>query len=358
MAVHPFDKTLILDNLAPWCFRVLPSLIVHEIIAILPISAEAGFWLLTIASLAVATGATMWFLQGLGLATGPAVAGGLAFVVLGPATGFTLFDYALVDPEAFALLALVCASVVHRRGVLLFISLALLAATKEMYVLGIIFAVVWSLEHRDWRMAGWAGAATAACMGIQAALHHWLVFPANPHETVTEFKWVLRTIYHNPLFLLGRAIATTVGTWNILLPFAALQLIHQPRIWRSWAFSLVLVAASLEPFVSGDVERLVVDAFPIMIAASVFEIEYLAQRTGFSRWLFWVPALGVGATWWYVFYTTFPYFANYGFNKNALMRGETVAIGIASVAILAWIGYRWTTRDRGRAFSVVHETKQ
>jgi hypothetical protein len=58
----------------------------------------------------------------------------------------------LVDPAAFALLALALALAVHRRGALLLATLLVFAATKETALIGAGFGVFWAFEKRDWKL--------------------------------------------------------------------------------------------------------------------------------------------------------------------------------------------------------------
>ena len=89
-----------------------------------------------------------------------------------------------------------------------------------------------------------------------------------------------------------------MDAWNILLPLAILQVIHRPRVWRSLAFVSVLVIVYAQLIIAANTGRLVVYAFPVVIAAAVFEVEYLAGRLQVSRWLLWVPALTLELVWW------------------------------------------------------------
>jgi hypothetical protein len=93
-------------------------------------------------------------------------------------------------------------------------------------------------------------------------------------------------------------VSGTVDAWNILLPLAILQIIHRPWVWRSLAFVSVLVSVYAQLVIAANTGRLVVYAFPVVIAAAVFEVKYLAGRLQVSRWLLWVPALTLELVWW------------------------------------------------------------
>lgn len=277
MATHPFSMEALVRE-PPFCWRILVPLIVH----IMPVPAPTGFWFLTVLGLAVATLALEWFLRGLDLPPAAASAGGFAFVLLGPAVGFTLWDYMLVDPVSFALLALALGCAVHRRGPLLLATLLIFAAMKETALVGAAFGIFWAFEKRDWQLLRWAVSGLLGVIGIIAVIR--LAIPASaPYSYLTEMQTIL---------------SATVDAWNVLLPLAILQLIHRPRVWRSLAFVSVLIIANAQLIIAANTQRLVVYAFPVVIAAAVFEIEYLAGRLQVSRWLLWVPALTLEFVWW------------------------------------------------------------
>jgi len=279
MATHPFSMDALVRE-APFCWRILVPLIVY----ILPVPAPTAFWILTVLALMVATLALEWFLLGLGLPPAAASAGGSAFVLIGPVTGFTLWDYMLVDPAAFALLALA--------------TLLIFAATKEKALIGAAFGVFWAVEKRDWRLLRWAVGGLVGVIAIIALIR--LAIPANaPYSYLTEMQNIHAK--YTPTwsaFEQQTILSGTVDAWNILLPLAILQIIHRPRVWRSLAFVSVLVIVYAQLIVAANTGRLVVYAFPVVVAAAVFEVEYLAGRLQVSRWLLWVPALTLELVWW------------------------------------------------------------
>ena len=293
MATHPFSMDALVRE-PPFCWRILVPLVVY----ILPLPVPTAFWLLTVLSLAVATLALEWFLVGLGLPLAAASAGGFTFVLLGPATGFTLWDYMLVDPAAFALLALALAFAVHRRGPLLLATLLLFAATKETALIAAAFGVFWAVEKRDWKLLRWAVCGLVGVIAIIALIR--FAIPAKaPYSYLTE----MQTIHakYTPTwsaFEQQTILSGTVDAWNILLPLAILQVIHRPRVWRSLAFVSALVIVYAQLIIAANTGRLVVYAFPVVIAAAVFEVEYLAGRLQVSRWLLWGPALTLEFVWW------------------------------------------------------------
>jgi hypothetical protein len=93
----------------------------------------------------------------------------------------------------------------------------------------------------------------------------------------------------------GRLLLALVGAWGILFPLA----LASRWFWRTPAFWLMWLAATAQVFVSHDIERVVVYAFPVMIAASCFTIEGLAKWLNVSRWWLWVPVLALELSWSY-----------------------------------------------------------
>jgi hypothetical protein len=144
----------------PYCWRILVPLLAH----ILPFSLRMNFWLTTLAGLALTTWAVSWLLKG--FAQDAVLAGTLSFLLLGPATAFTLWDDMLVDPLAFAWITLAIAAMVHRRGWVLIGALVLGAFTKESILLAVGFALLWTIEQRDWAFWRWVAAGTIGCFGV------------------------------------------------------------------------------------------------------------------------------------------------------------------------------------------------
>jgi hypothetical protein len=339
MAQHPFGPQALVHE-PPFCWRLLAPLIVH----VMPMSAIAGFWWLTVLSLIGATLALMWFLRGLGLPRGATVAGGSAFVLLTYVSGFTLWDYMLVDPLAIALLTLTMACAVHRRGPLLVLTLLALAVTKETALLGGLFGLVWAWEHRDARMVRWASAGLAAAALVFVAIH--VVVPADqPYNVLTQLR-LWSGIRHNSLaYFESRASASMVDAWSVLLPLAALQLLHAPRVWRMRSFIILLAGAYAQMFIASDVQRLVVYASPVVIAACAFEVEYLARWSTISRWWFWGPTLLLEAVWWLGTYATW-----YRAVRTPLVLvliGHSIwVVLLIECAFAGAIGVRWLSQRR------------
>lgn len=301
LAIQPFGSSNPLAQQAPFLWRLLTPLIVH----VLPVSPVYGFWLVTLAGLVGTVLALEWLLSGLGLLFPAVLAGGFAFVLLGPATGFLLWDDMLVDPLALCLLALIVAAAIHQHGKLL-LSLVLLGAlAKEVTLLGTVFAVLWGWK-RCREMVGWSLAALALGMLVQTLLRI-LILPTPPYTFLSAFEISTGYTSFSPLSFLelcgyegARLIESLLGAWGIMLPLAVLQLRHVPQFWRTYSTFLVLaIGAILQILIATDLERLVIYGFPAIIAACCFEVEYLAARWQCSRWYFWLPVFFIEGAFWF-----------------------------------------------------------
>ena len=287
MAQQPFGSSNPAAHNAPFAWRLLTPLLVY----LLPLPTLTGFWIVTLLGLAAATLALVWLLRGFGLPEETAIAGGLAFVFLMPATGFTLFDDKLVDPLAFALLTLALAACVHRRGWLQLLSLTLCALDKETALFGAIFAIAWSWQQRDRLLLRWS---LASLFVVLAALTLMRVFiPASDYNLSSTLFYVTVDSVVNPI----RLVLAFDGAWGILLPlaFASRWFRHCPAAWLLW------LAATAQVCISYDIERVVVYAFPVMIAASCWTIETLAKSWHISRWWLWMPVFALELSWTYTY---------------------------------------------------------
>ncbi len=341
LAAQPFGSPDPLAHEAPFLWRLLTPLIVH----LLPFPLLTSFWLVTLVGLAGATLALEWLLVGLKLSPLAMLAGGVAFVLLGPATGFNLWNYALVDPLALCLLALIVGCAIHRHGRLL-VALTLLGAlTKEVTLLGALFALAWAWKQNrallPWAMSALIGG------GALLILLRLLLPPANSYTLISAFE---ETAYFHSLslasvlallvFEASRLIQAISATWGALLPLALLQLRHTPRFWHANpAFLVLIVGSILQIFIATDVERLAVYGFPGIIAACCFEIEDLAVYWKHMYWVIWLSILLIQAAQWWLYAAWPP--ESKGFSSPAitdpLHRVVEIGILLATAGVLVWL---------------------
>ncbi len=269
MAVTPFWNSAAPYE-APYCWRLLGPLLLH----VWPFDLSLGFFCLSALSLFGTTLAVVWLLSGLNLPARSASGGGVAFVLLGAGAAYNLHHYNLIDPLAFLFLALVLAALANRRGPVVAASLVLLAVTKETVLIAIITSVIWAAFARDHMLRLWVAAGSVLSFLLLEAIR--LGVPASTHYSLfREFTSIYVPLPRLP-DLWRIAIGASGLTWGILLPIAALQLVHAPRVWRNPALTMLISLATAQILVASDTERVVIVGFPAMIAATAFEVEYLA----------------------------------------------------------------------------------
>lgn len=331
LAQQPFGASTPFAREPPYVWRLLTPVLVH----MLPLPTTTGFALVTLVGLAGATLALVWLLRGLELPRGAAVAGGIAFVCLMPATGFTIYDGMVVDPLAFACLTLALAAAVHQRGVLLLVALVLCAFDKEVAVFGAVFAVAW-FWGRNLLYLRWSIACLVITLLVLFSIHS-LIHGSRPYGLLGTALYVDQQALQQGV-LGQRLLLATVGTWGILLPLACAAL----RFWRSPANLLFLLGATAQVFVSSDVERVVVYAFPVIIAACCCTIEHLATAWRVSRWLLWLPVFALELSW------SYTYAPDYFFTIKQGHLVEVVALSLLTLAVLGWQLWQWWVRRRLR----------
>jgi hypothetical protein len=357
MALHPLSDPTSVAHDPPFAYRLLTPLIVHALYTI-GVSIATGYWLVTVAGLFGTTVALQWFLRGLHLSRGASVAGGLAFVLLGPASGLALWSYEGVEPVALLLLVLACGCAVHGRGWALVLVGALGGAAKEVVALGCVFALLWAWSRRDRVLLWWSVGGLAAFAATAGAIR--VVWPARQGVYSISFAfyyvydYLLRASgtggWHAVEYVATRLLAATVGTWTVLLPIALLQFWHAPRVWDRWPMLLVLVAgAAAQIIVAIDLERLAVYGFPAVLAACCFEVEYAAEHLRVSRWLLWLPILAAQVYWWLPYagwrhpYDGFPTLGVLDLPHQALTLFIAAAVAVTVLAMSRHAHARHTT---------------
>jgi hypothetical protein len=135
-------------------------------------------------------------------------------------------------------------------------------------------------------MQYWVGAGAALSLLLLLAIRSGI--PGSPsYSLFHEFSSIYIPI--PPFKDLARILIGATGlTWGVLLPLASLQLVHAPRMWRRYpGLAILLCLATAQILVAWDTERVVIGGFAAVIAATAFEIEFLASRTGLRAIYLW-----------------------------------------------------------------------
>ncbi|HEY2643471.1 MAG TPA: hypothetical protein VGI56_06960 [Galbitalea sp.] len=267
---------------APYCWRLLGPTLLH----FWPYDLPTGFFLLASVSLFGTTLAVGWLLLGLGSSRFSAGAGAVCFVLLGPGAAFNLKHYHLIDPLAFFFLTLTLGAVAHRKGLLAAVCLIALAATKETVVIAFASSCALAVRGQDAGTKRWVLSGGVVALVLLEFIR--LTVPATEHYSLFhEFSAIY--LSHPSLRDLTRiALGATGLTWGILLPFSALQLVHPPRIWSNLGLLTLIVLATAQIFVAWDTERVVILGFPAVIAATTFEVEFIASSTAIKKEAIWI----------------------------------------------------------------------
>lgn len=322
MADAPFANTPMVRS-SPYCWRVLPSLLVHAT----GVPGNLGFTILTFATIACTPIALAWLLSGLRVSPASQRGVALLFATTGPIVGHLGLDSVRVDGPAFFLLTTACAALVNRRDVCFLVCVVLLACTKETVVLSVVFALSWTAMEADGRRFGVAVVGALIAAFILLTLHLGL-----PSMVSAEYLTAIKSLYW-PLSvrtIARRLLLATGSTWSVVLPLAALQVVDPPRVWRSAAFGLPLVLAVGQITFVLMTERVVVTAFPFVLAATALEIDFLIGDRDRLKTAWWV-GLAIAQV---------PWLLSFGHLATSLgLRTMNVALVLLAVALLM---VRWT----------------
>jgi hypothetical protein len=317
MAAHPFALDPA-DLKAPWCWRVLPSLIVRAT----GLGPDLGFHVLTVTSFALLPAAVMVLL--LALRVSPLTAGliGGVAATVPPLAGYLAWAYAMTD--AFAVLVCVGAvwSTVTRRAVPLAVCLVALALTKETWIVTAAFAVLWTrAHHRPWLPRVLVIIAVAALVNVS------LRFAIHPSESYSALR-AAQGLYL-PLSMsniLRRLLLATGTTWNVLTPILALSLARLWRGGRGIALAVPIALAMLQPLVATETIRPVASAYPFVLIACALELDRWSP--GWRR-----VAGGV------VIAAQFPWLLEFGYVAHFPLRGIEIALVLTAVVLIPF-GWR------------------
>jgi hypothetical protein len=238
--------------------RILGPLIVRA----LPLDAQAGFFVLTTGSLAIAAGLTWLAARAVvsrdewrALVAIPLFFGTW---VVAP----NLREYGLVDPLAWAFVAGVWLATIQRRWWLAAGVAAVGVLAKEVVVLAAVAAAAAAWDRRQ----PWVAAGVAA-PAVMVALLLTIVFPGSGTDATAYLgDWVRKGLFSNGV---GRAV------FLLFASYGALWLLV-PRAWLSSglpehvrrAAAVLFIAVPLLPLV-GSPERMEEAIFPAIVTAAL-----------------------------------------------------------------------------------------
>jgi hypothetical protein len=250
---------------APFCWRpLLPALVRAT-----PLDPPVAFHVWMLAVLAALPPLTAMFLRAAGVRETSAMAGGLIAAIAPPVAGFLSWD--VIRPDGLSLLLVVLASLCFlrqwRAGFLL--SMLLLAAAKETWVIAAAFAALWSTTMG--RRAMWLALAGMVLAGGVTVLIRWLVPASAPYSFLAnarELYWPFSAAVPA-----RRLMLATAGTWNVLAPVAAYSLARRRRDAAAWAVAAAVAIATAQVAVAIDTQRLVAAALPFVLLACAWELD-------------------------------------------------------------------------------------
>jgi hypothetical protein len=241
----------------PYAYRIVTPLIARVAAYPLGGNINRAFYLVTFVSLVMAS---YWTARSIYLLTAqllPAIAAVVTFAAIFRLTRYHLYNYMLVDPLAYALLA-AGVYLLLRRNFRWFFLLSFVAVfNKETHLF--LLASAFSLQVVERRLDRASIASYLAIVGSYLAFRFWLPIPNNAYN--------LRTVY---LGLPSPRTIAQVGlaVFGVLVPFTL------SRVWvvRFPLYLLPLAAgALLASLFAGNTDRAYVMAFPLVFL-SVFGV--------------------------------------------------------------------------------------
>jgi hypothetical protein len=263
---------------APFCYRILTPALVR----LMPFGTADSFYFLSLAFL-VGTGVLVYYLvletageRGLALA---AIA---LFYSLSAGPKFCIYDFWLTEPALFFFGTLSFYLLLRGHDIWLSIALTLAVLSKESALF--ILPLVYTLRARRPLDRGAAlRAAAVAVLPVLAFIAVRLSIPSLDQPGPLE---LFRSIGIPRLTegLAGFIRGGTVGTWGVLIP--ALVLLSGRKgagmLLRALPF---LVLVYMQPLFAGNVDRLLVLAFPAVLPVSIAGLRSARERFGLERWM-------------------------------------------------------------------------
>ena len=303
---------------APYSWRLLPSALVRW--SGLP--PGTGFHALTLVTLALIPPAAAVMLTAAGVSTISALTMGAAIALAPAVAGYLSWDFIRPDGPSLLLVIVSAWAAIRARPVAFIATLVALSLTKETWLIGAGFALVWSRAYRPafwrWAVAG-AALAFAGAAAVRVALP--AVEPYSVATIVRDLYWPidLRTVAR-------RLLLATAGTWNVLTPLAAFAVARRCREPRAHAVALAIGIASAQILVAIDTQRLVAAAYPFVVLACAWELDRLPH-----------PARAAAGV--LLALAQVPWLVTYARVRPLPLRSVEIALVVMALAAAAW-GFR------------------
>lgn len=288
MAQAPFsDETLV--HVAPFSWRVLTPLLVYAS----PFNLVFSFFLVSMVGLTLVGYFTYLYLRALGFWHWPAITGLLLFALLPAAFRFNLWDHFLTDPLALATVVIGFYLMEKRRDRLLALVLLVGVVNKEV---ALFLAPVYSLfVIRNYGLSRASilkiilviAPATLAFFALRISIPAYNEYdPLALAVIVIQRRYIDRGLEG----IFRQIFAYTIGTWGVLFALCLVEFKAKAR-WlvqrKEWLVFLLLVYAQM--LFTGNTERLLVYAFPVVIPLALQSLAFFASSL---RHIHYAPVVG------------------------------------------------------------------
>lgn len=302
----------------PFLYRILVPGTVH-LLSMIGLPFRTGFFSITVISLTISTIGIFFLVRGIGLGRGTAMGAALVYVTLQWAVAYNVRDYFLVDPAAHAFFVMILLAGQRRQRALVVVLATIGVVCKESIYLPIVFTVVqWlipSLRPLSARLGELAkGRVLAVIQRVPRTTWGWVAALVLFPVTATQIVQHVIPLYYAPLSLLhvwrveipkhfqhhkllglyDTVSRSTWGTFGVFFALCVLALLTRrwrQTGWSGWALVAASIIITYSYAVSGDAERLSINAWPFIIVLGAVMIDSLSKALRVSAALLWSVAL-------------------------------------------------------------------
>jgi hypothetical protein len=263
---------------APFCYRIL----VPTLARIMPFGLADSFYFLTVIFL-VGTGTLLyWIVLDMTGERPLSLAAIAIFYSLSAGAKLCLYDFWLTEPALFFFSALAVLFLLRRHDIWLSLSLTAAVLVKEsaLFLLPLVYTM------RAWEVVDRKGLMRALSVAVLPVAVFAVVRISIPSAGGAGPLELLRTVGAERLTagLNGFIRGGTVGTWGVailvLLLFSGAR--GRSLLLRALPFLMLVYA---QPLFAGNLDRLLVLAFPVMIPVAAVGLGRLRLRFGLERWM-------------------------------------------------------------------------